>query len=533
MFAGGMLILGAFGSAFAQVPLRLPQLDAGALDAQRQQMERANREQLRPEADTAPVITTPNRPSGQVNEGGPKFLLNRVKFTPSAFIEPAELDAIAQPLIGKQVDMGELNTIVDAVNRLYVERRIATALAILAPQRIEGGVVTIELVEGKLSRAQVDSQYTNSAFVLSHLALHDGAIVDIPRLERDLIWFNRTHEVQLSADIKPGESRGTTDISIEVKESPRVVSKVFADNQESRTLGRYQAGLDLRLNGVLGRADVFSALVSKSRGGTNGYLGYAIPFNRRGGQVTFSISRNNISIIDGPYSALGITGISRRLAASLTQPIYVDQQWLVSLGYTRAKSRSENAITSVPLSRFEIDSNILSSQVGRQGAGYQWTIEGSLERGKSVNQFNTDQSYTLRSMNASSVVVLGSSWYGVARAALRKTDASMLPPAALFQLGGSGSVRGYESGAVSGTEGSNFGLEFHRPVALGWDGFLFYDRGSVHSPSLPTTTISGTGVGASWTEGRYSLRMVLGRPLNKVRPEQDSYRADLRLEIGF
>ncbi|MDA3834158.1 MAG: BamA/TamA family outer membrane protein [Spirochaetales bacterium] len=523
-------------AAYSAPPVVVPpQLDPGAIETQKQQVEKYNTEQLRIERNDKPVISAPERKETELNgsKSNPHFLLKKVTFSPSVFLKKAELDAIVQPFIEHNIGFNDIISIIGEVNKLYKSKGIVTGLAVLPPQKIISGEVHIHLIEGKLGKADVTSKYTNKAWLLSHLTLKKGEIVNIPKVERDLIWFNRTHDIQMNAVIKPGNEPGLTDFEIHSTEPKRLVMRVFADNQSAPSLGRNEVGVDARLNGLLGRDDFLNMIVTTSKGATNGYGEFGIPFDASGGQVTASYSKNNIAIVNGPYAAIDITGVSHRAAVSISQPFYVDRTWLLSSALTYAKSNSTNYVSGVMLSEFNINTYGARLLINKQGAGYQWTTQFMLENGKSIDQFNNDNNYLAYSGTFNGILSLSHSYYGVIRAGAQYATANNLPPSALFQIGGPASVRGYDVGIAAGNSGFYANVELHRNITQALNAFVFVDQGEVLSPNTSNINITGTGFGLSWVMDKLTAKLVYGQALNVIRPGQSNQQIYVQAEMTF
>ena len=524
------------GEAYSATPVVIPpQLDPGAIETRTQQIEKYNMEQLPMETDDKPVITAPEQkePERSGSETSSHFVLKKVTFSPSVFLNKKELDAIVQPFIDRKIGLKDITNIIGKVNELYKAKGIVTGLAVLAPQKIVSGAVHIDLIEGKLGKADVSSNYTNKAYLLSHLTLKNGDIVNIPQVERDLIWFNRTHDIQLNTSIKPGNEPGLTDFEIQSVEPKRFVMRVFGDNQGAPSLGRNEEGVDARLNGLFGHDDFLSLLVSKSRGATNSYGGFGIPINTSGGQVTASYSTNYIAVINGPYTAIDITGVSNRAAVSISQPFYVDRDWLLSSALSYAKSNSTNFVSGVLLSRFDIDTYSVSLSVDRRGTGYQWSTQLMVDNGKFVDQLMNMSGYQMYSGTFNGILSLSENYYGVFRAGAQYANANSLPPSALFQIGGTATVRGYDTGLASGNNGFYANAELHRNITQSLNTFFYVDQGEVSSPNLPKTHITGIGVGLSWTKDKLTTRLIYGRALDIIIPNQSNQQINVQAEIGF
>ncbi|MBV8157159.1 MAG: hypothetical protein JO278_05855, partial [Dyella sp.] len=108
-----------------------------------------------------------------------------------------------------------------------------------------------------------------------------------------------------------------------------------------------------------------------------------------------------------------------------------------------------------------------------------------------------------------------------------------LPSANLFQIGGPGSVRGYERGVLSGARGYYADLELHRSVGERLDLFGFVDHGQVSSSFPGNQQITGAGVGGSYSYRWFTASADVAKPFETVIPDQDSVRFDFRLTVHF
>lgn len=519
--------------AFAAAPV--PSIDAGALDVQKNQLEKFNRPAPVPEREDRPVIRTPETASTQpVNTAqGPRFVLKKVVFSSSRFLTPTELDALVQPWLNREISMSDLDAILKAVNDRYAQQQLITAMAVLPPQKIQSGEVHIDLVEGRLGTAHIASTYTDPEFLLAHINLRKDEVIDILQVERDLSAFNRTHEIQLDSAIKPGALQGLTDFDIQATEPRRWVTRLFADNQNAPSLGREELGVDVRFNGLLGRGDVMDLMASGSSGATNSNLSYSVPFNHSGGQITASYSGNNIAIVDGPYSAIAIQGVSSRSTVGVSQPWLANREWLCSTTFSYSSSESTNTSNGMALSQFSINAYNLSLSIDRQAPEYQWSVQLGIESGTAVDQLQNSSSYKSSTLSGSTMQLLGKDYFANLRVGSQFSNATTLPPAALFQIGGPASVRGYDTGFATGFNGYFANIELHYSDMGAYSPFVFVDHGEVTSPTAAATYITGYGVGLSWTLDKLQVKASYAQPDTLIRPNQVSGRVDFRVELSF
>lgn len=525
--------LGLFCAAAAAQTLP-PQLDPGA--AQRRSLEqREALEDQRPREEPIqdPVDVQPPRISGAEAPDALRFDLEGVRLNESVFLSEEELSALVRQYIGRSVSFAELQRLVADINALYEARGVATAQAVLPPQRIENGVVRIQLVEGRLGVLDITGrEYTRESFLRRRLPLEEGEVVDARRLQEALIHFNRTSEIQLHAALRPGERYGFTDVRLDVVEPPRNSVQLFLDNQGVESTGEYQYGLFARRHGLFGRDDQLALYLVGSEGTLTGSLSYGIPVTASNGRLNLSYATNDIEIIDGPFTDLKITGESSTLMLSYVHPLYAGLRHKWDLNFSAVRSESETEISGVAFSESEVTKFSGGFTYEHSGRSGRWITSHSLSSASVDSNTEEWPSFTAYSGSLSWLRPFPYCCTAAVNLGWQYLNEDQAPASELFHIGGPGSVRGYVLGILAGARGYHAQLELHRPLLPSLSGFAFFDTGAV-SPE-PSEQISSVGVGLNYRYSRWlSFNATYGHALDEVIPDQDSGRLDARLILSF
>jgi hemolysin activation/secretion protein len=464
-----------------------------------------------------------------------RFLLREVRFSPSALLEKSELEQIAASYVGRDADIRDLNRLVAEVNALYQKKGMLTARAILPPQKVENGIVNVDLVEGRLGKVELTgNRYTKDEYILSRLPLAPGAVIDGHRLERDLKWFNRTNDLALDATMKPGGAFAESDLVIKVIEPPRYSLRLFADNEGIPSTGRTEAGLSFQGNGLAGMGDSLSAYFTHSAGADNGSLSYKMPVTRKGGSLALAYAQNTTAINAGPFASLDVTAESSTLLGTYTHPWLADSQWLVTTPITLSRTRSETMISDVKLSEFDVRKASAGVSIDVRDAGYRAALLQTVGGLKSKNEtLGTEVDRVVFNGTGAGLMRLGEAYYGVLRGGWQYSPQTDLPPSELFSIGGRATVRGYTRAFVAGKDGYYAGIEAHKIVSSAANLYAFYDEGVIKNSNFPHQRIRGIGAGVAWTYKNATLDVTGGRALDKIQPEQSQYVFDVRVELAF
>ncbi|WP_313317878.1 ShlB/FhaC/HecB family hemolysin secretion/activation protein [Stenotrophomonas sp.] len=470
---------------------------------------------------------------------GVRFPLHEVRFEPtSELLDAAALAEVRSRYVGRQVGMADLDALVEEINAAYQTKGITTAKALLRQQDLAGGTVVVTLMEGRLGKMQVTGEGEGKVperFVLRRVHQQAGEIVQTDQLRDDLVYLNRTSDVQVRALLRPGEAAGQTDIMLMAQSPDRRTWGAFVDNSGVESTGRERFGVQGQFWGLAGVNDLLAGSVAYSRGGLEGRVSYSGIVNKRNGRVGVSVSRNQINIIDGAYRDLDITGESTNYGVDFTQPWIANQHWLLSSMASLSRSNSTSDIAGEQVSESNSTIVTVGLSTGYRNDGYDWSFYQGVSRIRADETLGKGRSFTTANGNTGWTQRIGATGF-LYRAQLgwQFTSGDFLPSGNLFQVGGIGSVRGYVRGALSGVKGYYGSVELHRPYRQAHDMYVFFDHGEVRGDFPTSASMSSVGLGLNGQVfKRYSYSLDLGHPLDKVLKDQDSVRADFRISARW
>lgn len=508
-----------------------PQVNPGVINQDIERQRQRLEQQAAPPKQKGPSVIGPQRaPAIKVPGGGATFLLRKVVFEKSKFISDDELQKIAAKYVGKRVDIAALQSMVADVNAIYAQRGIVTAIATLPPQTADKGVIKVKLTEGRLQKTSIlGNQQTSQGYIRASVDPPTGEVLDVPQLNRDVVRFNRTNDVQLRALLQPGTDFGLTDLQLAVTEPPVDTLQLFFDNQGVQTTGKNEGGVYYKRHGLFGIDDRWTFYGVKSQGNINGNFAANVPFNPWGGRIGASYTQGRIKIVQGQFTSLDVTGKSNQTAVNIAQPFWVDETWLLQATGAYAYGNSESDFSAVPVTndRYSKDTGGLS--IAAIGTNYNVSLlptynsinwhDKILGGERSFNTFSGSGNGALQLPQQLSVVALGGWQY---------TWEKLLPGDQLFSVGGPTTVRGYPTNTASGDSGYYFNLELHRNMSdliKGLDLYVFTDSGAVFSTAPAVTQLDSSGFGLSWTPYLpLTLEASVGVPWRTVVPDQDRYQ---------
>lgn len=446
--------------------------------------------------DVAPDFQRDTDPDMQ-RPSGPRVTVERFVITGNNEIDTAELQAALAPWVGEELSLDDIYTAADTLTALYRDRGYGLANVVVPAQRINNGVIRLEVIEGRIGAVSVSGNEKYSVdFLGRHLRdLKPGTIYRDGEMERGILLINDLPGVSGRAVIKPGEEYGSSDLLINVKEDPAAFS-VSLDNYGREDLGELRLTATADFNSLMTQGDRLNitALVSEDSALFYGNIAYGIALGTDGDRLRFSFNRADYDV-QGDFAALGITGDNTTYRVDWSRPLVRsrDRNIVFSAGVQRFETESEIAGLVIPNNSTELDTlDVALFMSGIFKGGSSWSLSGLLSgNGKSndstVSDTVSDAQQAKLRVDGSYALPFASRWMFLTRATA-VYSADPLVDSQKFSLGGPYSVRGYFPAEQRGDRGGFLSLELRRyftiskyPLAA----TAFVDGGRASNELLP------------------------------------------------
>jgi hemolysin activation/secretion protein len=512
-----MLSLGLFGTAAHAQQLPPPQSlpNAGQL-LQEVPQQPANV----PSSDLDLKMLRPQRESVQDTH---RFTVKAIAITGNTLLPTERLHALVADSEGKQLTLGDLAELADRISAVYHHAGYPLARAYVPAQTLHDGVVTIAVVEaryGKVvlqNRSAVDDGPLNATLA----PLAPGKPVSNHQLERSLLLLSDIPGAVTGSVVKPGEEPGTSDLLVDVTSAPRYTGTLGLDDFGNRYTGRARLGGNFNVNGLLHRGDLLDFSALSSGGGMNYFQGgYRYLLNGQGTTLRGAVSTLHYHLQNG-LEALDAHGSALVGSLALSQPFI--------------RSTAGNLYGQIEFDHRLLKDDIELAFIDNDRHANVWvaTLAGDQRDANGITNFNLSGSYgkvTYTDALAELIDRLTSRTegtyvkYSASVSRLQQLDADNafylgysrqwanrnLDTSEQFFLGGPNTVRGYDTGALAGSQGDLFSVEFRHdfsfPKVSGrWQVALFADTGHVQVYKNPfiddvnSGRLSSAGLGLHWS----------------------------------
>ncbi len=436
---------------------------------------------------TPPEVIFPQTRSDAVHDpAGPRFTVNAFSFVGNTVYSEPLLKRVVERFVDLQLNLYDLNRAADAITRHYRDTGYPIARAIIPAQKVEKGVVRIEVIEGRIASVAVvnNERYADDTITARAAGLASGGLVTLPQLERSLLLMNDLPGLTARATLQPGAEFGSTDLVIKAEEKWFNAS-LSLDNRGRREVGEMRLDAAFDLHNPLSLGDQLSLRLIESQHNllTYGRVGYSVPVGANGLRLGATLSRTEYRI-GGDFAALGIDGDTTNYEFNWTYP-YVrsrGRNMVFSLGGRRTETTqrtlgvqtSGNDITLATAGVFNNwihgDSSATNLNVSVSGNGVKNPL--GARQDAQFGKLDIDANHLRAATRDWDLFLRGN--LVVSRDALADTEK--------FGLGGPDSVRGYRSSELRGDRGWLTTMELRRQFVLGNTvgvAHLFGDMGSV------------------------------------------------------
>ncbi|MDX2100690.1 MAG: ShlB/FhaC/HecB family hemolysin secretion/activation protein [Leptolyngbyaceae cyanobacterium bins.59] len=508
---------------------------------------------LPPPENLYQLPTTPQPPVPQVPLNIPgTIIVSRFEIVGSTIFSAETLAQTTAPFVGRSLTFPELLQAASAITKLYTDRGYITSGAFVPADqtfRREGGVVRIQVLEGRLEEIQVSgTRRLNQGYIQSRLAVAGAAPLNVDRLLNalQLLQLNpliSTISTELATGSKPGQSL----LRVAVTEAKTFSPLLSFDNNRSPSVGSEQRQIGLSDINLLGLGDTLRFNYTNTDGSDSVETSYTLPVSPHNTTVRFAYRTASNRVIEAPFNALDITAASRSYELSVRQPIAETPNQDFAVGLTFSRQESETALLGIPFALSSGANSRGETRISALRFFQEGLLRGSQEVIAARSQFSLGLDALGSTVNPSSPDSRFLSWRGqaqyarllapdtlvLARTGIQLADRPLVPLEQL-SLGGVDTVRGYRQDYLLSDNGAFGSLEVRIPVLRvpEVEGILqvtpFLDFGTTWNTGRATpdpSTLFAGGFGLLWRQGNYlTAQLQWGIPFISVSENRRTWQ---------
>lgn len=402
------------------------------------------------------------------------------RFSGNSVFSDDELAEVTAPWVRDGVTSEDLLAVRNAVTRHYVEAGYVNSGAYIPDQDAAGGVVELRIVEGRLSRVEIEgTRRLRRRWVESWLGDAQSRPLNVNELEQALQMMQADSRVAtLDAALRPGAARGEGVLLLKLEEAPAAHAQTGYDNSQPPSIGGEGPFTHLWHDNVTGLGDTLSMRWRMTEGFDEWTGDYDLPLTKGGLRLLAHYEGSQSEVVESPFDDLKIESRFSSYGLGLKGYLLRSPRDLFELGALFEYRRSRTYIGDVPFA-FEGADDDAYTKVSVLRLTQTFTRRSSTQ----VLSVNSMFSFGIDILDATTAS--GSapdarfvSWLGQLQWVRRiealgadlifRTDVQLANSALLsleqFAIGGHASVRGYRENQIVRDNGMVSSLELRAPL---------------------------------------------------------------------
>ena len=145
------------------------------------------------------------------------------------------IERAVYPFLGEKRRIEDAENARTALEQAYRDSGYGTVSVDIPPQKVVGGVVVLNVVEGRVARLRIlGSRYFSQDRIIATVpALAEGGVPNLPEVQKQLMEVNSTADKRVTPLLRPGKEPGTTEVDLQVEDHLPLHGSVELNNHNS------------------------------------------------------------------------------------------------------------------------------------------------------------------------------------------------------------------------------------------------------------------------------------------------------------
>jgi hemolysin activation/secretion protein len=508
-----------------------------------------------PGAPPSPSIIPPNTPATPQPSLPGSIQVKEFRFVGATVFSQADLQNVVTSYTGRPLSPDELNKALFDLSRYYQKAGYILAFSRINPDQNRGlaadnAVVTVEVIEGRITDIQFLEPSRNQGFVRRQLTAAIESPFNVRDLERKLRQLSVNPLVSsISTTLEPGGIPGEAQLKIKLVGANPLALELDTNNLRSENVGSWERKVELTHKNLGGIGDSLTLNVRNTLGSNSLQLSYQVPITPQGTSVSFGVTNAHSVVIQEPFTPLDLTTEFQNVDLIVRHPLLQrgnqtsvqelgigfrgtwqnTQTSLLDFNFPFSPGADENGLTQNRAIRLFAD---WRSQGAKQffytktevSFGLGGALGGTINRSSPDNRYTTVQGQALYLRQLTERVQL------LARGSYQWADRPVFPTEQI-QISGGDTLRGSsqfrydDAGITASVEVPFLIYSSNRYGRLSLIPYVDMGYGISHSRDTPSSSndrqfLATSGLGLSYSvKNRFNIRLDFGSPVDKWQPD--------------
>lgn len=490
-----------------------------------------------------------------------KTHVKKINISGNTAIEKSEMEKFISPYQDREISFEELQKLRHDLTTLYISKGYINSGVIIPDQKLEEGVVNLQVIEGRLTGVEVtDNKYFRPSYISRRIFRAAGPPLNLNRIQLVLLKLQQNKAInRINAKLSPGIKPGEGILNVKLTENNPISMGLRFSNDRPPSVGEKRAELSLEHINLTGHGDALYTKFGLTEGMDDYDISYHYPINSRDTTLKLQYRKSDSTVIEGLFQPLNIDSSSETIGIGFQHPLKWEPNQEFNLSLIGEHRNNKTYLLGLPFS-FSLGAEDGKTRVSVIRFSQDWMKRNALQVCAAKSTFNFGITAYGATSNVYDVDSQFFSWQGQYQLVRRlgergtqmifKTNAQItkdqLLPLEKFSVGGANTVRGYRENLFVRDNGVISSLEFRIPLkkcahcSMHWAPFIDYGKAWDTRSEGPGSILSA-GLGLRWVIGKFGsyifknpkyLNIYYGYDLKNI-PSTGSELQDRGIHIDF
>ena len=292
-------------------------------------------------------------------------VVNEFRFVGNHVFSTSTLSKAVEKYKNHEINAEDLEQARQDLTLFYINKGYVNSGAVLPDQDGKNGIITFQLVEGRLTGVNLKGNFWfRSWWLRNEIRRGAGRPLNFNKLKEALQLLRQNPTIsQVNAELRPGGVPGESILDIDIKDTQPFRFALEFDNKRPPSVGAeiVQARFtDLNLTGHNDLLEIIYG-IANSKGadsfenfdfsGLDNISGtYVFPVTPWATTLALNATKSNTSVLQAPFTSLNINSELEEYSGTIRQPLYHTLSNEFAVSFTAEKRRAKTFLLGMPFS---------------------------------------------------------------------------------------------------------------------------------------------------------------------------------------
>ena len=292
-------------------------------------------------------------------------VVKEFRFAGNHVFSNGQLTRVVEKYKGREINAEDLEQARQDLTLLYINKGYVNSGAVLPDQDGKNGIITFQLVEGRLTAVNLKGNFWFRPWWLrNEMRRGAGRPLNFNKLKEALQLLRQNPTIsQINAELRPGGVPGESILDVDIRDTQPFRFAIEFDNKRPPSVGAEIVQARFTDLNVTGHNDLLEIIygIATSKGadsfedfdfsGLDNISGtYVFPVTPWATTLALNAAKSNTSVLQAPFTSLNINSELEDYSGTIRQPLYhtLSNEFAVSL--TAEKRRAKTFLLGMPFS---------------------------------------------------------------------------------------------------------------------------------------------------------------------------------------